>query len=233
MQPDHSWSCVVRCLGCQAKSYGSGASAPCCFRLPLLRPIVFRSCCELCCRGCWCFCALSTMMMTASKTGPAINSQGGPNEFFLKPRHWWVGGFSGTGDCRPRSPSGAIIIAEIHAWIRDREQVKIKGFIRTAAKLYNCVGAPVSALKDRQCFSTLQPKRVVQFLAQQHTRLCDASDAAPEASFPLLGSFSALVPVVPYRPWAQRVLGHLKTFTLLNCSCSWLFRHAFSCLVYW
>lgn len=45
----------------------------------------------------------------------------------------------GTGDCRPRSPSGAVIIAEIHVWIRDREQVKIKGFIRTAAKLYNCV----------------------------------------------------------------------------------------------
>lgn len=39
----------------------------------------------------------------------------------------------------------------------------------------------------------LQPKRVVQFPAQQHTRLCDASDAAPEASFSLLGSFSALV----------------------------------------
>lgn len=36
----------------QAKAYGSGASAPCCFRLPLLRSIVFRSCCELCCRGC-------------------------------------------------------------------------------------------------------------------------------------------------------------------------------------
>ena len=42
-------------------------SAPCCFRLPLLRSIVVRSCCELCCRGCWCFCALSTMMV-----GPGI-----------------------------------------------------------------------------------------------------------------------------------------------------------------
>lgn len=46
----------------------------------------------------------------------------------------------------------------------------------------------------------LQPKRVVQFLAQQHTRLCDASDAAPEASFSLLGSFSALVQSSLYRP---------------------------------
>lgn len=119
----------------------------------------------------------------------------GPNEFFLKPDTGGLGVLVGPGIVVHDLPVARLLLrrSRIHAWIRDREQVKIKGFIRTAAKLYNCVGAPVSALKDRQCFSTLQPKRVVQFLAQQHTRLCDASDAAPEASFPLLGSFSALV----------------------------------------
>lgn len=59
-------------------------------------------------------------------------NQFGPNEFFLKPDTGGLGVLVGPGIV-------VHVIAEIHVWIRDREQVKIKGFIRTAAKLYNCV----------------------------------------------------------------------------------------------
>ena len=150
----------------------------------------------------------------------------GAQRILSEARHWWVGGFSGTGDCRPRSPSGAIIIAEIHAWIRDREQVKTKGFIRMAAKLYNCVGAPLSALKVGHVFLPrdrgfgynyhirLQPKRVVQFLAQQHTPLwcvrCGSVCFLPTARF-----FLRVGAVAPTAPEPSEFWGTLRR---LHCS---------------
>ena len=125
----------------------------------------------------------------------------GPNEFFLKPDTGGLGVLVGPGIVVHDLPVARLLLRRSMLGFEIVNRSRSKA---SSARLPSCT----TALGHRSLpwrignrgfgynyHIRLQPKRVVQFLAQQHTRLCDASDAAPEASFPLALVQSSLPPL--------------------------------------